>query len=438
MQARPTRRLFAVLLCAASLTSVSALEAQTYRQTWTTTDDFEQGAQINVNATDPRDQLQLNLGQIETPYLWIANTYSDTVTKIDTATGRAESVTTIPTGGGPSRTAVDLDFNCWVAVRLTGTGVAHKLRASDGALIDTTQYVGRNTRGVAINAAGEVWISSSVSDANQGGFGWMKVDSNSFQPLETFVNDIGSYGIAIDPYGRMFSTTSWLGGRSVQRFDGVTGELQQRWRVQHRTGNIYGFTVDIDGDVWGAYWSDPYVAWIDGDHQCPNNGVDCNISPGNGIIRDIDVRDAVQAAGGSANLGGRGVAVDANRFVWAVFNDLSGGGWEQAPSYAVKIDGTSGEPIRAVPTGRGSVGITPDANGFIWVVNYGGGGANFQSSYTCPNGYNPSAGGTVTKLRSSDGSVVATYPTCGDRPYTYSDMAGYNLRSVTLRSGTWR
>ncbi len=413
----------------------SIAEAQTYRKTWTATADFGEGTEVNVNSGVVPDQLQLNLNQIETPYLWVANTSSNNVSRIETATGRVLSVTDLPGGSSPSRTAVDIDFNCWVGTR-NSTGRGYKLSARDGSILGQTPYVGRTTRGVAINAAGEVWFSSSQNDGR--GFGWMRVNPDDFQPTTTFQNNLGSYGLSIDPFGKIWTSTSWLGGESVQKVDSVRGFIEQRFRLNGLGGNIYGITSDINGDAWGAVWATNTVVWIDGQYACPNNGTDCALTVGNGINALIDVRGVIDAAGGSRGAyGGRGIAVDANGFVWAVFNDLGTAGWTNAVSYAVKIDGATGEPILATRVGRAAVGITPDADGFIWVVNYAGTGDN-PVLHSCPNGFDPNTGGSVTKLRSSDGSVVATYPTCGQQPYTYSDMAGYNLRSVTLRSGTWR
>ena len=430
-------RTLQLLVCVVFVGVGTMASAETYRHVWTTTADFDGGTHVNTNAQDVADQLQLNLGQIETPYLWVSNSSSNTVARISTATGQVLSVTDIP-GLGPSRTAVDLDFDCWVALRSDTNGRAYKLDADTGNILAQTAVAGRNTRGVAITAAGHVWISSSVNGGN--GYGWLKVEPDRGTTLASFQNDLGSYGIAIDPFGRIWSATSWLGGSSLQWIDADRGGVVQRWLLDQYCGAscyFYGLTVDVNGDTWGTFWKDGWedsaqVYWMDGDYRCPNDQTTCTVSDGNGIRRRIDVRGVLNAAGATRRVGGRGVAVDANNFVWAVFND-EGSGTRQ--SYAVKIDGETGEPILATPTGRNSVGITPDADGFIWVVNQSGAGPNPQN-LSCPPGR--SGNGTVTRLRSSDGSVVATYPTCGGGPYTYSDMAGYNLRSVTLRSGTWR
>jgi hypothetical protein len=418
-------RLVAVALI---LTISAPASAETYRHVWTSTGDFQSGSLVNTNATDVADQLQLNLNNIETPYLWVANTGSSTVSQIDTATGRVLAATSTPYSS-PSRTAVDIDFNCWVAYR-GSDGRASKLSVNGATVLGSTPRVGSAARGVAITADGDVWISTSS------GAPWARHDPETFQPNRNFTNALGSYGLSVDPFGKIFSTTSWLSGQAIQRVDSASGHVEQTWRLTSEGGNVYGIVADIEGNAWGAIWANDRVVWIDGDYQCPNNLQDCPISAGNGLLRSINVRNVIRAAGGTnGGYGGRGIAVDANGFVWAVFNDLGTSGWPTAVSYAVKIDGTTGDPIAATRVGTGAIGITPDADGFIWVVNYSGGGANYVN-HACPQGH--SGNGSINKLRSSDGSVVATYPTCGSSPYTYSDMAGYTLRSVTLRSGTWR
>ena len=414
--------------------------AQTYFHTWTSTADFAEGRQVNVNATDPADQLQLNLSAIETPYLWVANSNDHNVARIDTQSGRVLSVTTFGRNINPSRTAVDLDFNCWVAARESDTKL-YKIDARTGALIGNTERTGEQGRGVVINANGDVWASTSY--ALNGSTYWKRYNPQTFQTLQTITVPHGSYGLVIDPYGKMFSPTSWLGGSTVTRVNSENGAVEQVWDLEAASCSscyFYGITADLNGDVWGGYWAQGgwpaahYVMWLDGQYNCPNGAQSCTLSQGHGIRRIIDVlptiRQRIPAA--SESVGARGLAVDANGFVWAVFNDAGRTG---TPSYVVKLDGRTGDPLVAAATGNNTVGITPDADGFIWVVNQAGGGPNLVS-HPCPSGF--SGNGTVTKLRSSDGSVVATYPTCGNGPYTYSDMAGYHLRAVTLRSGTWR
>jgi hypothetical protein len=69
--------------------------------------------------------------------------------------------------------------------------------------------------------------------------------------------------------------------------------------------------------------------------------------------------------------------------------------------------------------GANPIGITAttdiNGNSYMWVVNY--------------------TTARVTKLR-LDGSLVTSLQV-GSTPYTYSDMAGYMLRAVTYRGGTW-
>jgi len=84
-----------------------------------------------VNHDAPNhDQLQLDQHNVGAafPFVWVANSGESTVSKIDTTTGKevARYYTGPPDYYGnykylsPSRTAVDLDGNCWVGNRVTG------------------------------------------------------------------------------------------------------------------------------------------------------------------------------------------------------------------------------------------------------------------------------------------------------------------------------
>ena len=69
------------------------------------------------------DQLRLSTEARTLPYLWIPNG-DGTLSKVHTETGKELArYRTCPAGadGEPSRATVDLEGNCWVANRRTGT-----------------------------------------------------------------------------------------------------------------------------------------------------------------------------------------------------------------------------------------------------------------------------------------------------------------------------
>ena len=412
------------------LTILSSLNAwsQPITHRWTSSADFNLGTSTNINSSDVPDQLQLNLSTIETPYLWVANTSSNTVSQIDASTGQVIRV--VDVGPSPSRVAVDLDHNCWVGMRGNESGPnarAVKVDAVSGA-VTPGPWAGSVVRGVAINRMGQIWISSSQSI--DGGYLWILVDPVTLSVLETINSDIGSYGIVINMFDKMFSSTSWLGGDALERRNATTGEREQRWNLAALSGNVYGMAVGKNGKLWGALWVDHYVAVFDQDYQCPNGAVTCQIDLGNGIIDLIDVGAMLPSGGLTA--GGRGISADRDGNIWAVLNDQLGS-WTTAPSYVVKIDGETHTPLFSVEVGTAAVGVAYTADGSIWVVNYGGGGPN-PINHACPGG--TGGNGTVTQM-TLDGTIIGTYPTCGNNPYTYSEMAGYQLLFQTLSNGRW-
>ncbi|MDP1534238.1 MAG: hypothetical protein Q8L92_11735, partial [Rubrivivax sp.] len=92
--------------------------------------DFDLGVLSGVNHTAPNNhQLQLSAIGTTFPVLWIANAGEDTMSKIDTTTGRELARYRTFFGSGafgnhgafsgpaPSRSAVDIDGNAYIANR---------------------------------------------------------------------------------------------------------------------------------------------------------------------------------------------------------------------------------------------------------------------------------------------------------------------------------
>lgn len=95
---------------------------------------FDDGSGLPAGLQDTGG-LQLTSTVQTRPDLWAANTNDQTVTRINTATGQV--LGTYPAGLQASRTAVDLDYNAWVANRAMGSdqmGTINKLISvhSDG------------------------------------------------------------------------------------------------------------------------------------------------------------------------------------------------------------------------------------------------------------------------------------------------------------------
>ncbi|MBI5734006.1 MAG: hypothetical protein HY973_03630, partial [Candidatus Kerfeldbacteria bacterium] len=163
---------------------------------------------------------------------------------------------------------------------------------------------------------------------------------------------------------------------TVQHFGGVSGP--------------YGIGIDQQDNVWVASWEGQSIYKINGQTG--------------GIIFNKPL-----------GMNARGVAVDAYGNVW-VSHSLN--------DKVTKLDNNgnvlftvNSDPDNATGyIGAHPIGITATAEGFIWVVNY-----NTHRA---------------VKLHPDNGSILA-WVDVGLNHYTYSDMAGYALRSITLRSGSW-
>ncbi|MDA2922689.1 Ig-like domain-containing protein [Patescibacteria group bacterium AH-259-L07] len=346
--------------------------------------DLSQGVGSNTTIND--DGLAIDLKDLSTPYLWVANSNLDKVSRIRTSDGVVEG--TYDVGDNPSRTAVDIDGNVWIANRNSDN--VTKLDIA-GNLIGTYS-VGGGPRGLAIDIEGNAWIANH-SDSNV-----MKLDGATGNVLATYSVGGGPYGAAVDARGNVW--TANRGGQSVSKIDIDTGIVITYPGVGASGCEPYGIAIDLDDNVWVA-------DTCSGVYKITQNGE----------VTHYSFTGMADSRGRS-----RGVAMDKDGYIWLAF-DFSG--------QVLKLD-TDGNKIGIYNVGNFPIGITGDAEGYIWAVNHNGSG----SGNTCAL-----SGGTVTKLRASDGNLIGTYCISdidGAEPYTYSDMAGFALRSITLGSGIWR
>jgi MYXO-CTERM domain-containing protein len=455
--------------------------AQTYQHVWTTTADFEEGAAraVNVNATDVADQLQLNLSGIETPYVWVSNTSSNTVAQISTEDGTVLRVVG-GLGTDPSRTAVDVNFDCWVGYRggdalgfLDATGAADELfvNADFAGAVGIGEAFDR-PRALAINVEGDVWVGNwdnndmRLHDGETGAIlntyvtpvrPWDPATDAVGQSTRPILGGGGPYGFSLDAFGNL-----WVSQRGdwVGQYDALTGEHLMTYTFPFFV-DFYGIASDIDGNVWLGNGQNSGVVQLPRSEveRCNDVGTTPCFASG---ARQINPPASMNDPNGDGLCSvSRGVAVDAVGNVWVNCFGASGD-WacrDDGDNAIMHVDGSTFDVLGIYEVGDGPLGITATADGSIWTVNQCGGGPARDTTRRCPNGsltactttcsggevcvdgtcrYNHNTGGTVTRMRGSDGSVIATYPTCGNAPYTYSDMAGYNLRSVALRSGFWR
>ncbi|MBI3181737.1 MAG: hypothetical protein HYZ28_06305 [Myxococcales bacterium] len=391
-------------------TSDATLRA--YSQTFTATEDFRKGV-LNGVSDDTAGQLQMSIGQtaFATPYMWIPNSTENSITLIDTI--KSEVVGTYPladpvTGEpcyNPSRTTVDFNWDVWVGCR----GFSSYINGRQGKTIQEVDdkvmkvsfktgkvllslKVGNAPRALAIDANNHVWIGASVDDTV-----W-EVDGDTGQCYRG--NGCQSPAIAVPdfPYGAVVDQDGmlWIVNNKVPtaqpdqltKIDTRTGQVVAIYGPYLRNGcnGLYGIAIDQLGDAWvGGFECDDVVKV-------------------NGKTGELI---GAYLVGGKFS---RGVAVDLDGNVWVA---------SSGTNTITKVNGATGALISTVGVGSQPIGVAVDAYGHVWAVNRGA--------------------DSVTKVNGIKSTTAVTG--VGNGPYSYSDMLGLALRTITLRKqlvATWR
>ena len=349
--------------------------------------------------------------------LWVANSGEGTISRIDTETNKEVGRYTICSD--PSRTAVDLDGNAWIACR--GDGNVARL------LIDAEECPDKNGNGIIetstdANNDGVITPDEMVADdecvlfnkkpiagvskaramgVDAENFAWVgywntkqlvRVDPATGDAVQTIDLPNNPYGLAIDGDGVI-----WVAGRSdgnhLVRVDPKFQTVQQ-FQPTFDAFEPYGIAVDQSGSVWIGNCCNGFFAW--------------RFSPGevglNGTL-DSGVWDNVPLANRP-----RGIVADTSGHVYVAVDQSNA---------VAKIDVATMTLMEYADLGesRFPVGITIDSSGFVWAVNQ--------------------SGNSASKIDPDTMEVIAEVPV-GSGPYTYSDMTGYALKTVTAPEGFYR
>jgi hypothetical protein len=348
---------------------------------------------------DP-DAITLGEGMARTPFIYIAVTGNNAVAKLDTESGAV--LWEKPSGGTwPSRTAVALDYSVWVGNRgfycnggpdnCSDPNYSNAVHMdADGNILCRVDAI-NTARGVAIDGEGNAWIGTYYGQK------LYKVHGNDVNNIDctrppcckrlgTYSVGVSIYGLAIDGNGFLWTSSS-PNTVKVNTVDGsIVTTVANPW--------YYGIAIDRNNDVWLGGWG------------------------GSGPVhRLLGVAPYTRFDTGVNNV--TAVAVATDGFIW---------GSSYGTNQVVKIDPVSGAVVcrGAIPALGGNLdngsprphGVALDANGKVWV----------------PSRY----GGYANRFNPADCSLDKSFPVHPNLElYTYSDMTGMQLRTVTTNEGHW-
>jgi streptogramin lyase/methionine-rich copper-binding protein CopC len=415
-------------VCASVL--VTAPKAVAVGGTYTLDQEFDLGVLAGVEHTSVHDQLQLSKEAVTLPFIWVPNSNEGTVSKVDTRTGRELGRYRVSpqANSSPSRTTVDLQGNCWVANRLTGTVV--KI-----GLLENGQYVDRNGDGIIqtsrdLNGDGDItidevlpWgqdecvlVETIVIPGKEGAY----VPGTYTGEYANNDQNPGPRGIAVDRGNNV-----WIGTHDSRMFyylDGATGRILRSIDVSSVDHTSYGAVIDGQGILWSSGIDKNHVLRLD-----PATGQFSVVPVGHTVYGlGLDRANHLFIAGWQSSkltcinvLTGqkewtrdgiyesRGVAVTSDGDVW-VANSGPGTVARWSPDGVFKAQ---------IPVGSQPTGVSVDASGKVWAVNLGD--------------------ESIERIDPLTNTVDLRKTIKGASHYGYSDMTGMVSRTVTTRTGTW-
>lgn len=394
-------------------------------RTYTSNADFSEGVGVGLESTS--NQLELTEEWDALPYLWVPNSATATVSKLDTVSGR--ELGRYATGPNdtmvPTVAAVDLDGSCWVGNRGGGTVVKIGLlenggcvdRDLDGEITTSTDDDGNgDITGSELLDWGDdecVLVETVLVSGSEGAHvpddGHDDYAANGLQAL------------AVDAAGNV-----WAGVRNSQRFyllDGSDGEVLDQLDVGVDEVTPSAAAVSGDGMLWSSSWPDPWLLAIDpatGDRirvDLAHGSAGLALGPGNGLlvtgfedaaVSRVDTTLKEVEWSQAAYFQAYGVATGDDGRTWVV---------SAAPNYLTRYSpqGVSTGTVTAIGA---PMGVAVDQDGKVWVL--------------------PSRTQSVFRYEPDFISFELEKPLVDTFGHDAAgDLTGILARNLTTRFGTW-
>jgi hypothetical protein len=391
---------------------------------------FAQGRAIGVERDPAGTGLRLSDRPTTFPYIWVPNSNEGTISKVDTTSGRELGryrVCPATVTGNPSRTTIDLQGNCYVANRNSGTMVKVGLFENGG-------YEDRNGNGTIetsedTNGDGDITGSELLP--------WGEDECVLYEVVlvgaakgvyapgtysGTYPNNYynpGTRSIAVDGTNNV-----WVGAYGTRKLwyvNGTTGSVSKEVDVSSVNHTPYGGVIDQNGILWSSGQDKNHVLWLNPQDDTYGAVAVSHFAYGLGIDRSnhlfvsggdspklsrVDVTTKVEEWSKSATRAS-GLAVTEDGDVWTA---------DHAANTVTRWS-NQGELKATIAVGKVPKGVAVDAVGKVWVVDDGD--------------------ALIHRINPATNQVDLSKAVVGTAHYGYSDMTGIVARTVSTRIGTW-
>jgi len=457
--------------------------------------------QVDGVQQDPQGNIILGGGSTALAFAWIANDNTDTVSKYDTRTGKevGRYHAAIPIDGKgrpnglrgnddnmPSRTAVDLFGDVWVANRAQNIqGSVTKIANSkayckerngtpgiqtsedlngDGKIDPATEMIiptdwanpaqydecllfstpvgpsrtgAIKARAIAISqgiekSAGDIWVGiwadSTLIKLDPETGAPVPVNGSGTMAIPVYQGGNGPYGAAIDSQQRLWMVAANLNPLRLALVDTANGEVvkiggQDSIAPPDASSGAYGIAVDGKDRVWVAGWTSGPKAF-----RYTHTGL--STTPGEWQM--FNFSGAISQINTKMNRA-RGIAADEQGFIWMSSDE---GTNPEKPtemrsaSQLIGFNGDTGVIKKLQWTDAQAVDFIDATDG----NSYSAIGVGLDADN---NPWVNNQSGNVMRVDRASGRVLYTQKQDWGL-YTYSDFTGYSLRNFTAPAGWYR